>query len=421
MKQFDVIVVGGGAAGLVAAGKAAKVGAKVILLEKNSLLGKKLLITGKGRCNLTNAGEIDELIDAFGSNGSFLYSAFYTFSNLDTINFFKRLGLRTVAERGKRVFPESEQAKDVVDALQEYVQHNKVTISLESSVEEILINSQHQVIGVRLITGQQVMGKRIIMAVGGASYPGTGSTGDGYRILGNLGHNIIPIKPALVPLETEEKWVGDLQGLGLKNVELSVIEKGKKTVQLFGEMLFTHFGISGPVVLTISKDIARILEQTGRPVAVSIDLKPALTDEKLDLRIQRDFTKYARKIIANSLGDLLPKTLIPIILMAANLDGEKFVHQISREERKLLVATLKNLNLTVTKTRPLKEAIVTAGGVDLKEINPGTMESKKIQGLFIVGELLDLDGITGGFNLQAAFSTGFVAGMNAAGGREDDG
>ncbi|MBS4025279.1 MAG: NAD(P)/FAD-dependent oxidoreductase [Clostridia bacterium] len=414
MKQFDVIVVGGGAAGLVAAGKAAEAGAKVILLEKNSLLGKKLLITGKGRCNITNAGEIDELIEAFGSKGSFLYSAFYTFSNLDTINFFKRLGLRTMTERGNRVFPESEQAKDVADALKDYVQRNKATISLESPVEEILINPQHQVIGVRLTSGQQVMGKKIIMAMGGASYPGTGSTGDGYKILSNLGHKIIPIKPALVPLETEEKWVGDLQGLGLKNVELSVVEKGKKTVQLFGEMLFTHFGISGPIVLTISKDIARILEKTGKPVSVSIDLKPALSDEKLDLRIQRDFTKYAKKIIANSLGDLLPRTLIPIILMAAKLDGEKFVHQISREERKLLVAALKNLSLTVTKTRPLKEAIVTAGGVDLKEINPGTMESKKIQGLFVVGELLDIDGITGGFNLQAAFSTGFIAGMNAA-------
>jgi predicted Rossmann fold flavoprotein len=414
MRQFDVIVVGGGASGMMAAGKAAASGAKVILLEKNNQLGKKLLLTGKGRCNITNAGAIEELIDAFGPNGSFLYSAFYSFSNLDTIKFFHNLGLNTRTERGKRVFPESEQAKDVVDALKEYVERHKVAIGLESPAEEILIGPGHQVMGVKLTSGQQVLAKKVIMAVGGASYPLTGSTGDGYRILGKLGLKITPVKPALVPLETEEKWAKELQGLGLKNVELSVLEHGKKTIRLFGEMLFTHFGISGPVVLTMSKEIARIIEKTGRPVTVSIDLKPALAEEKLDLRLQRDFTKYARKILANSLADLLPKSLIPVVLTEADLNGEKYVHQISREERKQLVATLKNLALTVTKTRPLKEAIVTAGGVDLKEINPGTMAAKKIQGLFIAGELLDLDGITGGFNLQAAFSTGFVAGMSAA-------
>lgn len=412
MMQWDVIVVGGGAAGLIAAGTAAEAGAKVILIEKNNMLGKKLLITGKGRCNITNAGEIEELIEAFGINGNFLYSAFYSFSNQDTLRFFHKLGVDTITERGKRVFPKSEEARDVVKALESFVRRNNVHILYNSPVAKIIMD-QNQVKGVSLTSGQQVLGNNVILAVGGASYPGTGSTGDGYKISKDLGHKIKPIKPALVPLVAKEEWVKELQGLALKNVELTIYHNNTKMSSLFGEMLFTHFGISGPVVLTLSKEVAQLLEKTKAPVTMAIDLKPALSEEKLDLRVQRDFEKYNKKILGNSLNELLPKALIPVILKVANLSPEKFVHQISRLERKSLVDVLKDLRLTVTKTRPLEEAIVTAGGVSLKEINPGTMESKKISGLFFAGEILDLDGITGGFNLQAAFSTGFVAGANA--------
>ncbi|MDW7675933.1 MAG: NAD(P)/FAD-dependent oxidoreductase, partial [Bacillota bacterium] len=346
---------------------------------------------------------------AFGNNGSFLYSAFYTFSNFDAISFFNELGLETKVERGNRVFPKSDEANEVVTALVKFVKAKKVKIRLEARVKQVLVENKSAA-GVQLFSGEKIYSNHVILAVGGASYPGTGSTGDGYDMAKTLGHEIIPIKPALIPLVTKEDWVKELQGLALKNVELEII--GQKT-KLFGEMLFTHFGISGPIVLTLSNQVQELLERNKQPIAMAIDLKPALTEEKLDLRLQRDFEKYQRKQLGNSLGELLPKALIPVILKLAKLEESKFVHQVTKEERRSLVTTLKSLPLTITSTRPLSEAIVTAGGVSVKEINPRTMESKLIKGLYLAGELIDIDGITGGFNLQAAFSTGFIAGMTA--------
>lgn len=410
---WDVIVIGGGAAGLIASGKAAENGAQVILVEKNSILGKKVLITGKGRCNITNAGELEDLIGAFGKNGNFLYSAFSVFSNHDTVNFFKKMGIATKIERGKRVFPESDQANDVVTALVNYAKKNRVKFALKAPVDQILIDDK-KVKGIQLADGTIIYGNQVVLATGGSSYPATGSTGDGYQMAKSLGHKITPIKPALVPLVLAENWAKELQGLTLKNVELSIMIGTKKKTTHFGEMLFTHFGISGPIVLTMSKEIQDQLNKTKKSVLLNLDLKPALSEEKLDMRIQRDFEKNKRKQLLNSLNELLPNAMIPIMLEVAEIDSRKFVHQITKQERKQLVKSLKNLPMTVLKTRPLSEAIVTAGGVHIREVNPQTMESKLISGLYIVGECLDLDGITGGFNLQAAFSTGIVAGISAS-------
>ncbi len=404
-----VIVIGGGPAGIMAAGIAAGRGRDVVLLEKNSKLGKKLLISGKGRCNITNDTDVEGLIENTPGNGNFLYSAFYTFSNQDLIDFFNQKGLRTKVERGGRVFPESDSSRDVLNTLMDFLKSNGVKINTEATVTEILVQD-NKVTGVRLSDGSIIEAESVILAVGGMSYPGTGSTGDGYDMVRKLGHTVTPLKPSLVPLITQEEWVKDLQGLSLKNVSVSFRNRnGKEIYNDFGEMIFTHFGVSGPVILSASR---HLLSYDFKNIEMSLDLKPALTLEKLDERVQRDFDKYSRKQYKNSLDDLLPQKFIPVIIELSEINPEKPVHQITKEERKRLVTLLKSLKITVIGARPIKEAIVTAGGVKTSEINPSTMESKKIGGLFMAGEVIDVDAYTGGFNLTIAFSTGYLAGLN---------
>ncbi|EPR13351.1 NAD(P)/FAD-dependent oxidoreductase [Ruminiclostridium papyrosolvens] len=404
-----VIVIGGGPAGIMAAGIAAGRGRDVILLEKNSRLGKKLLISGKGRCNITNDTDVEGLIENTPGNGNFLYSAFYTFSNQDLIDFFNQKGLRTKVERGGRVFPESDSSRDVLNTLMDFLKSNGVKINTEATVTEILAQD-NKVTGVRLADESIVEAESVILAVGGMSYPGTGSTGDGYEMVKKLGHSVTPLKPSLVPLITQEEWIRDLQGLSLKNVSVSFKNKnGKEIYNDFGEMIFTHFGMSGPVILSASR---HLLTYDFKNVDLFLDLKPALTLEKLDERVQRDFDKFSRKQYKNSLDDLLPQKFIPVIIKLSEINPEKPVHQITKEERKRLVTLLKSLKITIIGARPIKEAIVTAGGVKTSEINPSTMESKKVSGLFMAGEVIDVDAYTGGFNLTIAFSTGYLAGLN---------
>jgi predicted Rossmann fold flavoprotein len=404
-----VVVIGAGAAGLMAAGKAASRGNEVILLEKNDRVGKKILISGKGRCNITNNTDIEGLIANTPGNGNFLYSAFYTFSNTDLIEFMNKNGLETKVERGERVFPVSDRAEDVVKILLDFCLKNKVEINLKAPVKEIKIQD-NKVKSVILKDGREIKCDCVILATGGISYPGTGSTGDGYGIAKLLGHKVTELKPSLVPLITEEPWVKDLQGLSLKNISITLINnKGKKIYSDFGEMLFTHFGVSGPVILSASR---HILNYDYKNVKLLIDLKPGLTVEKLDDRIQRDFEKFSRKQFKNSLDELLPQKLIPIIIMRSEIDQEKFVNQITREERKRLVNLFKQFDISIIGSRPISEAIVTAGGILTDEINPSTMESKLINDLFFAGEIIDVDAYTGGFNLTIAFSTGYLAGEN---------
>lgn len=405
----NVIVIGAGAAGLMAAAKAAEKGKNVLLLEKNDRVGKKLLISGKGRCNITNSTDIEGLISNIPGNGNFLYSAFYTFSNEDMIALLNSEGLETKVERGGRVFPVSDSAKDVVKVLQRYAQKKGAKIRLNSHVTEI-IKEDGSVKGVRLKDGSILEASSVILATGGLSYPGTGSTGDGYVMAKKLGHNIVPLKPSLVPLIVKEKWVTQLQGLSLKNIEITITDKkGKRIYKDFGEMLFTHFGVSGPTILSASR---HILSYDYKNVWLSIDLKPALDEETLDARIQRDFEKFTRKQFKNSLDELLPQKLIPVIIMLSGIPEDKPVNQITKAERRALVKLLKNLSMEIDGSRPISEAIVTAGGVSTDEINPSTMESKLVKGLYFAGEVIDLDGYTGGFNLTIAFSTGYLAGIS---------
>ena len=409
MDTKKVIVIGGGPAGIMAAGIAAHRGNCVVLCEKNDRLGRKILISGKGRCNITNDTDIEGLIENTPGNGNFLYSAFYTFSNQDLIEFFKELGLETKVERGGRVFPVSDSAKDVVAALMRFLNNNNVSIRTNSPVKSILVED-HSVSGVELTDGTELEADSVILAVGGMSYPGTGSTGDGYEMAKKLGHTITTLQPSLVPLVTKEEWVKDLQGLSLKNISVTFKNnKGKEIYSDFGEMIFTHFGVSGPVILSASR---HLLSYNFNDVKLSIDLKPALSEEKLDERVQRDFDKYSRKQFKNSLEELLPQKLIPVMIALSEIDPYKPVHQITKEERKRLVTLLKHLQVTITAARPIKEAIVTAGGVKINEINPSTMESKKVKGLHFAGEIIDVDAYTGGFNLTIAFSTGYLAGMS---------
>ena len=411
---MKVIVVGAGAAGLMAAGQAAAAGAaEVTVLEKNDRPGKKLLITGKGRCNITNTEDMPDFIKFIPGNGQFLYSALTRFSSYDVMGFFNDLGVETKIERGGRVFPVSDKAADVVEALVGYCRSNGVEFQYSAPVKEI-VAEDGRVIAVRLQDGREYSCDVVILATGGASYPGTGSTGDGYNIARKLGHTIIPLKPALVPLETAEEWVKDLQGLSLKNVEAAAFYEGKIVAAEFGEMIFTHFGISGPIILTISRPVVELLGK-GSPVTVTINLKPALTPEQFDDRIRRDFDKCLNKQYKNALGDLLPKSLIPVIINISGIPEDKPVHQITREERGGLVRLIQGLTVNITGPRPIREAIVTAGGISVKEINPKTMESKIVGGLYLVGEVVDVDAYTGGFNLQAAFSMGYAAGLSAAG------
>ena len=404
---MKVIVIGGGPAGMMAAIRAAENSAEVILFEKNNRLGKKLSITGKGRCNLTNIADVPEVVKNIPGNGKFLYSALKNFTTADTINFFESLGLKTKIERGGRVFPESDSAAEVIEVLTKKLALLKVDVQLNSKVTEIISDGK-KILGVEV--GKKFFySDRIILATGGSSYPATGSTGDGFKFAKKLGHTVTKIFPALVPLEVEEDFTKTLQGLSLRNVRVTLNADNKKIREIFGEMLFTHFGISGPIILTLSGEVAKLLDEKNF-VEILINLKPALTAEQLDARILRDFEKFKRKSIKNSLVELLPQKLIPIILDLSYIDGEKKVDDVSKIERRRLVEVLQNLPLTVTKTRPIDEAIVTAGGVSVKEIDPKTMQSKILQGLYIIGEVADVDGFTGGFNLQAAWAMGNAAG-----------
>ncbi|MEJ8554931.1 BaiN/RdsA family NAD(P)/FAD-dependent oxidoreductase [Tepidibacter sp. Z1-5] len=408
MIDKKVVVIGGGAAGMIAAAIAGDRGLDVTLIEKNRVMGKKLLITGKGRCNITNDCDVEELIENVTVNGKFLYSAFYTFTNMDVIDLFNKLGVKTKVERGNRVFPVSDKSSDVVEALKKYMKQNNVKV-LKGEVDKVESNDGC-IKNIVLKDGKSIMCDSVIVATGGASYPQTGSTGDGYKFARQNGHNINKIKPSLVPLETKEKWVKNLQGLTLRNISIKVLNKNnKKVYEDFGELNFNSYGISGPVVLSASCYIKDIDKNDYK---VIIDLKPALSDEKLDNRIQRDFDKYSIKNFEEALKDLLPQKMIPTIIELTEIDPKKIVNQISKEERKKLIDTLKNMTLNIKNYRSIKDAIVTSGGVKVNEINPSTMESKLIKGLYFAGEVIDVDAYTGGFNLQIAFSTGYLAGIN---------
>lgn len=408
-----IIVVGAGAAGLMAAIQAAVGGAEVLLLEKMPSPGRKILVTGKGRCNFTNRCEISDFPRCFPNNGAFLNSAFRAFDNQALIDFFTECGVPSKVERGGRVFPESDRAADVLAALLKILQKNGIEIRTRNAVESIVAESG-KVLAVKTLT-ETISADAIILATGGLSYPATGSTGDGYKLAKQVGHTVTPLRPSLVPLEVREPWIRDLQGLSLKNVEASVWIADKKMDGEFGEMLFTHFGLSGPIILSLSHAVSVALQKRNRDaIKIRINLKPALTTEVLDKRLLRDFSAVSRKQFKNSLGDLLPAKLIPVVVQLSQIEPEKPVNQISREERRRLVELLQGLSCEVTGTRPVAEAVVTAGGIATPEINPKTMESKKIEGLYFAGEIIDVDGYTGGFNLQAAFSTGYVAGRSAA-------
>ncbi len=408
-----VIVIGAGAAGLMAAISAAETGAKVSLLEKMPSPGRKILVTGKGRCNFTNRCELADFPKYFPNNGLFLYSALRAFDNQDLIDFFASRGVQSKVERGGRLFPVSDKAADIVAALVKAAAGAGVQILTGRTVQSVKTYND-RVTGVVYGT-EMVSADAVVLATGGLSYPGTGSTGDGYRMAKEMGHTVTPLAPALVPLETVENWVRELQGLSLKNVEATVRINERKVDSEFGEMMFTHFGLSGPIILSLSQAVSKALKQSPRPeIVVDINLKPALTAETLDKRLQRDFAAFVRKQFKNSLGDLLPAKMIPVIIQQSGILPEKPVHQITREERLRLVTLFQNLRCTIRGTRPVAEAVVTAGGVEVKEIQPKTMESKLVRGLFFAGEIMDVDGYTGGFNLQAAFSTGFVAGRSAA-------
>jgi predicted Rossmann fold flavoprotein len=413
-----IVIIGAGPAGMMAAITAAAQGAAVILLEKKERVGRKLSISGKGRCNLTAAVDQAGLIRGFPGNGRFLYSAFNEFSNRDLIAWFEQRGLKTKVERGNRVFPESDQAEEVVTVLYNNLQKAGVKILSGCEVDRLVIEEQH-VVGVDCRQGR-LAADAVIIATGGMSYPGTGSTGDGYRWAAEAGHNIVEPRPGLVPLLVREDWVKDLQGLSLKNTRaVAYNSEGKKINEDMGELLFTHYGLSGPIILSMSRDIGEYLYRHRQPVKLELDLKPALSEEKLDERVQRDLDKYSRKIFKNALDDLLPGKMIGVIIFLSGIDPAKACHQINRSERLGLVHLLKHLPLTVYGTRPIAEAIVTAGGVNVKEIEPKTMQSRLVRGLFLAGEVLDVDGYTGGYNLQAAFSTGYVAGKYAAQGNVD--
>ncbi|MCX7779834.1 MAG: NAD(P)/FAD-dependent oxidoreductase [Negativicutes bacterium] len=410
MKQ--VLIIGGGAGGLMAAVSAAAHGGKVVLLEKMPSVGRKLLITGKGRCNLTNIADIPEIIRNIPGNGRFLNSALRSFTNQDLIEFLRANGVETKVERGGRVFPASDKARDVVVAFERSLKELGVEVLLNCPARRLLVENG-LVRGAVDKAGRRYLADAVVVATGGMSYPGTGSSGDGYIMAKQVGHTIVDIKPSLVPLEVAEDWIADLQGLSLRNVEATVYSEGKKVAADFGEMLFTHFGISGPIILSLSKYVAPLLDKQ-KEVIVTINLKPALTPEILDKRIQRDFEKYARKALKNALGDLLPAKMIDTVIDLSFLDPDKPVHQITKSERLRLLETITRFTLAITKTRPVSEAIVTAGGVSTKEVNPSTMESKLVASLYFAGEVLDIDGYTGGYNLQAAFSSGYVAGRHAA-------
>lgn len=406
-----VVVIGGGAAGLMAAVIAGREGAKVTLLEKMNYVGKKMGITGKGRCNITNACDMSDFIKNTPGNGKFLYGAYERFTNEDLLQLLHDAGLETKVERGGRVFPASDSALDVRNTFMKLMKHYGVDVHLEEPVKKLLVDDG-VVTGV--VTDKETYhADAVVIATGGKSYPATGSTGDGYMLAAQVGHTITDIRPSLVPIVTEESWVKDLMGLSLRNVELSVVAKNKVQAKMFGEMMFTHFGVTGPIVLSLSHTVGKLMRKKNiGTIGLDINLKPALSPETLDKRLQKDFDLYSKKQLINGMKDLLPSRLIPLIIELAGIDPQKPINQISKEERQQIGYMLQHMPLTVKGLRPVEEAIVTAGGISLKEFNPKTMESKLVKGLYGAGEVLDIDAFTGGYNLQAAFSTGYVAAMH---------
>ena len=408
----QIVIVGAGPAGMMAAAAAAECGGSVLLLEKMPRVGRKMMITGKGRCNVTSADDVPDIIRNIIGNGRFLNSSLRAFDNADVMAFFEGLGVPLKTERGNRVFPQSDRAAAVVDAMVKHLRDQKVEIRTNTSVSDLLIEA-NKICGVRLVDGSEVEAAAVILAMGGASYPATGSTGDGYALARAAGHTVTPIFPALVPLVTRETWVREVQGLSLRNVRATLYHAGKKEQDFFGEMLFTHFGVTGPIILQLSRRASELLRDGKKDIELRLNLKPALTHEKLRERVDRDFAAYEQKHLHNGMIDLLPKRLIDIVLNAAGLAPERVVGQISSKERERLVRVLQALPLTIMGTRPIAEAIVTAGGVATHEIDPRTMESKIVKHLYFVGELVDVDAYTGGYNLQAAFSMGHAAGCHS--------
>lgn len=394
---------------MMAAITAARRGFKVTLVEKNEKLGKKLFITGKGRCNITNAGDTEDLFNSIVTNRKFMFSSFNGFSNYDTLGFFDELGLQIKIERGNRVFPESDHSSDVIGALNRELKRLSVDVRLNTEVKDIIVNDGKATGVVIKCSGKEstIQADNVIVATGGNSYQSTGSTGDGYRFARKLGHSVTPILPALVPFNVAEDWESDLQGLSLKNVSIAVLDGKQEIYSDFGEMLFTHFGVSGPLILSASSFAARRIKE--HPLKLIIDLKPALSQEQLDERILRDFDEEKNKAFKNSLDKLLPKKMIPVIVRLSDIDGNKKVNEITKQERQKLVSLIKGLELTITGLRGFNEAIITQGGINVREINPTTMESKLVKNLYFAGEVLDVDALTGGFNLQIAWSTGYAA------------
>lgn len=408
-----VIVIGGGAGGMLAAGHAAEGGAKVVLLERNSVLGKKLRITGKGRGNVTNTAGIEEFVAAFGDTGKFLYGAFSRFSNNDLIELLNRLGVPTKVERGGRVFPKSDRASDVADALERWLRSLKVDIRLGTTAKGLSVSSiedqASRIAGVDVFGGI-MSADAVIVATGGITYPGTGSTGDGYRMAAEVGHTVIPPVPSLAALDVAESYVKRLEGLSLRNVEASLYLNGKRIGKQFGEMLFTGTGVSGPIILTLSKLYARLDDKAN--VELRINFKPALDREQLEARLLADFTRTTQ--YANYLGELLPRKMVPVFAEVSRISGDTTLNKITAVQRRRIIDMLLGYRFMITGARPAEEAIVTAGGVSTKEIDPRTMASKIVRGLYFSGEVIDIDGTTGGYNLQAAFSTGWIAGENSA-------
>jgi len=414
--KYDVVVIGGGPAGMIAAGRAGEKGARVILIERNNSLGRKLLITGKGRCNIAQAEfDIKDLADKFGREGRFLLYGFSVFGPKQVVDFFENLKLKTKTERGRRIFPKSDRAEDVLRVLENYLVKNKVKILTGKAVKKI-IKKNNKIGDIILEGGEEVIADKYIIATGGKSYPALGSIGDGFRWAEKLGHTIVELKPALTPIKIKERWLKQAQGLSLKNISITVYQNNKKQDSRFGELLFAHFGITGPIILNISKKVGGLLNlPAGRgKIKLVLDLKPALDFEKLDKRLRRDFIKFKKKLFKNSLSDLLPKKLINIIVKLSGIDKNKLVNEITKSERHKLARLLKGIEMTPVGLLGFDKAIITYGGVSLKEIDAKTMKSKIIDNLYFVGEMLNLDGPTGGYNLQVCWSTGYIAGKSAS-------
>jgi predicted Rossmann fold flavoprotein len=409
--KYDVAVIGGGPAGMIAAGRAGELGSRVVLIEKNQGLGAKLLITGKGRCNITNKrGNLREVIEKFGKNGNFLFSSFSKFGVREIINFFESRGVKIKVERGGRIFPLSDKSRDVLNALIDYLKKSQVEVRTNSRVKNVMKKGD-KIEKIILANDEEIIADNFIICTGGKSYPSTGSTGDGYRWVKKIGHTVENLSPSLVPIITEEKYVKDLEGLSLKNVEISIYKGNKKINSRFGEAIFTADGMSGPIIIDMSKEINKELPSKIR---IQIDFKPALDFIKLDKRIQRDFKKSSNKLFKNSLGELLPRKLIPVIIKLSEIDANKEVNSITKEERKKLLHLLKEFSLKIKNIDGFKKAIITTGGVKLEEVDHKTMKSKLIDNLYFAGEILDIDGPTGGYNLQICWTTGYIAGESVS-------